>query len=81
MDLVDRTMQLSAFMSGTFAGAMHRCNIAIRRFTQFGAPSRGGVPCYIVESNNVIGIVSAASMDMCFFFCMESPSFFFGCLP
>jgi hypothetical protein len=36
---------------------------------------------YIVECNNVIGIVSAASMDMCCFFCMESPSFFFGCLP
>jgi hypothetical protein len=35
--MVDRTMQPLAFMSGTFAGAMPRCNIAIRRFIQFAA--------------------------------------------
>jgi hypothetical protein len=31
LDLVDCTMQSLAFLSGTFAGAMQRCNIAIRR--------------------------------------------------
>jgi hypothetical protein len=45
LDLVDRTMQSLGFTSGTIASAMQRCNIAIRRLTQFGARSRGGVPC------------------------------------